>query len=129
MQHWTTACADWERRIVAGESLIPCAPLFQDEADAALDVSRDLPVADVAGVPQMGDICRPWITDFVAVVFGAHDPDVGRRLISEFFVLVSKKNSKSTSAAGIMLTALIRNWRHSAEFLILAPTIEIANNS
>lgn len=126
---WTTACPDWEERIVRGQGLIPCAPLFPAEAKAALDIFRQLRVVDAPGSPTMGEIARPWILDFVGTVFGAYDPDSGRRLIVEFFELISKKNTKSTTAAGIMLTALLRNWRQSAEFLILAPTIEVANNS
>jgi phage terminase large subunit-like protein len=126
---WSTACPDWERRVLARESLIPFAPLYPAEAASALAVYNELRVMDVAGSPKMGEICRPWLLDFVGSVFGAYDTESGRRLITEFFLLISKKNAKSTTAAGIMLTALIRNWRQSAEFLILAPTIEIANNS
>ncbi len=126
---WSTACPDWERRIVARESLITFPPLFKDEATAALAVFDALRMVDAPGSPTMGEVSRPWIREFVASIFGAYDPETGRREITEFFELVSKKNAKSTIAAAIMMTALVRNWRTSGEFLILAPTIEIANNS
>jgi phage terminase large subunit-like protein len=126
---WSTACPDWEQRIVEGRSLIPFDPLFPKAAARELARFRDLRVADLPGGPPMGDVCRPWILDFVASVFGAYDEETGRRLITEFLMLISKKNTKSTTAAGIMMTALLWNWRDSAEFLIVAPTIEIANNS
>ena len=114
---------------MARQSLIPCPPLFPDEAAAALAIFRELRIVDAPGSPEIGEACLPWVMDLAAAVFGACDPETGRRLIRYFFLLVAKKNSKSTIAAAIMLTALVRNWRSSAEFLILAPTIEVANNS
>jgi len=72
-------------------------------------------------------VSRPWLLDFAERVFGSLDDD-GVRHITEYFLLISKKNSKSTLAAGIMLTMLICNRRESAEFLILSPTIEAASS-
>lgn len=113
---------------MAGDSLIP-APLYPAEAEAALAVFDELRVVDVPGRPRMADCTKPWTRNFVASIFGALDPETGRRRISEWLLLISKKNSKSTTAAGIMLTALVLNWRDNAEFLILAPTVEVAKNS
>lgn len=97
-------------------------------------IFRELRVPDLPGKPTMGECCDKFVLDFVACIFGAYDHegvmgDPGRQLIREFGLLISKKNTKSTIAAGIMLTALILCWRDEEEHLILAPTREVADNA
>ncbi|WP_341773353.1 terminase large subunit [Comamonas thiooxydans] len=103
-------------------------PLFPDVADEAWDICSSFVLTDVAGHPTIGQVARPWLRDWVRTIFGAESPE-GRRLINEYFLMVSKKNAKSTIAAAVMLTALLMNWRDGAELLILSPTKEIADNS
>ncbi|BAP36671.1 hypothetical protein AS4_17310 [Acinetobacter guillouiae] len=126
---WTTACPDWPKKILAKESLIACQALFQEEAEMALRVFKELIVVDVSGKPTIGEITAHWVFDFVGAIFGAYDYKNNQRLINEFFLLISKKNTKSTMAAGIMLTAIILNSREAAEFIIIAPTKKVADNS
>lgn len=92
---WSTSCPDWESRIIAGESLITFPPLFPQEAAAALSQFKELRLVDVLNRPTLGEAGRPWLFDFVSAIFGAYDHEEGRRLISEFFLLISKKNSKA----------------------------------
>jgi len=125
---WTTACPDWWRRLAASESIIP-EPLFPQEAEESLEVFKGLRIVDAPGSPTIESACAPWVLAFAGAVFGSYNSDTGERLIREFMLCIPKKNSKSTIAAAIMLTALVRNWRMSAEFIILAPTKEIADNA
>ncbi|RYF73965.1 MAG: terminase large subunit [Comamonadaceae bacterium] len=125
---WTTACADWESRLVEGRSIIP-APIFLEQAEQALAIFKELKVVDLPGKPTFGECSEQWVFDFVAAIFGAYEAETGRQLIREYGLLISKKNTKSTIAAGIMLTALILCWREDEEHLILAPTKEVADNS
>lgn len=125
---WSTACIDWERRLINRESIIP-APIFPDQAAQAVAIFKELRVVDLPGKPTFGECSEQWVFDFVAAIFGGYDADTGKQLIREYGLLISKKNTKSTIAAGIMLTAVILCWREDEEHLILAPTIEVAGNS
>jgi len=128
MPEWSTSCPDWADRLRAGQTIIP-PPIFPDQAEHALNIFKELKIVDAPGSPTFGESCAEWVFDLVRSIFGAYDADSGRRLITEWFILIPKKNSKSTIAAGIMMTAVILNWRQSAEFSVLAPTVEVANNA
>jgi phage terminase large subunit-like protein len=125
---WRTSCPDWADRLRERRSIIP-PPIYADEAQAALAIFKQLRVVDLPGKPTFGECSEQWVFDFVAAIFGAYDAENGKQLIREYGLLISKKNTKSTIAAGIMLTALILCWREEEEHLILAPTKEVADNS
>jgi phage terminase large subunit-like protein len=129
MTTWTTALPDWEGRIVERKSMVPVKPLFPEEAEDALSVFSALRMVDADGSPTMGEACEPWVIDLVEALFGCYDRKRKRRLITNYFLMVSKKNGKSMIAAGVMLTALILNTRQAGEFIILAPTKEAADNA
>jgi phage terminase large subunit-like protein len=126
MDDWDLSCPDWEERLLAGRSLVPDLPLFETEAARALRVFKRLKLPDVIGTPTMAEACGPWFFPIVEALFGAYDPDNNVRMIQEVFQLIPKGNSKSSNGGALMLTALIVNKRPEAEFLLVAPTIEIA---
>lgn len=125
---WTTACVDWDKRLINHESIIP-KPIFEAQAAQALAIFKELRVSDLPGKPTLGECSDQWVFDFVSAIFGAYDAEEGNQLIREFYLLISKKNTKSTIAAGIMLTAVILCWREDEEHLILSPTKEVADNA
>ena len=124
---WSTACPDWQGRIKEGRSLVPDLPLFEDERDKAIRIFNRLKIPDVIGTPTMEEAAGDWFRDIVAALFGSFDAKSNRRMIQELFLLIPKKNSKSSGAAAIMVVAMIMNRRPNAEFLLIAPTKQIAD--
>ena len=123
---WNLACPDWPDRLKRGASLVPALPIDREQADRAVAIFNRLKLPDVPGLPTMADACGDWFRDIVAALFGSLGVS-GDRLIREVFALVSKKNSKTSYSAALMLTALLMNKRPRAEFLLVGPTQAIAD--
>lgn len=126
---WDTSCPDWAARLLSGRSLVPDLPLFRAEADKALRIFKRLRIPDMPGKPTMGDVAGPWLFPIVEAIFGSFDVETNKRMIQEFFWLIPKKNTKTSSAAAIAVEAMILNRRPEGEFVLVAPTIEVANIS
>lgn len=122
------SCPDWFEKLKAGRSPLPDnLPLDQEEAQLAIDVFNKLRLPDVPGQPLLRDVAGDWARDFVAAIFGLVEMSedrtvIVRRKARKFFQLVPKKNSKTTNGAAIMMTAMLRNRRPNAEFLLVGPT-------
>jgi phage terminase large subunit-like protein len=119
---------DWRQRIREGSSLMPDRlPSYGDARNQAIRAFNKLRLPDVVGMPTMRDAAGDWFRDFVGALFGSLNPDSGEREIREGFVLVPKKNGKTSYAAGIMLTALLLNERPRAELILTGPTQETSD--
>lgn len=120
------AVPDWPERLAAGRSLIPELPIDQATGARAVAIFDKLRLHDVAGTPALADACGDWFREIVRNFFGALDPVTRERWIRELFLLVPKKNSKTTYGALLMLTALLMNQRPSARFIMTAPVQDVA---
>lgn len=136
MNLWNTANPQWEAQFDARLPLVPSFPLLADpttrfamEAARARRIFGRLRIPDVVGSPCLADATGEWFFRIVEALLGSYDDDSGRRMIQEAFLLVPKKNGKSSLSAALVLTALLMNRRPEAEFLLIAPTKEIANIS
>ena len=125
------SCKDWEARIRAGQSLLPTIPVHAEEARRAVAIFNRLRLPDVPGQPSFAEAGADWFREIVSAVFGAvvlgpGGDRIAERLIREMFLLVPKKNSKTTNGAALGMTALLLNRRPRAEHLLIGPTQEVA---
>jgi len=120
------SCLDWAERLKAGRPLIRVQPVNPGEGERAVRIFNKLRLADVPGTPTMEDAGGEWFRDIVRALFGSQDPVTRQRLIRELFLLVPKKNSKTTNGALLMLTALLMNERPNGTMIMTAPVQDVA---
>ncbi|WP_155871317.1 terminase large subunit domain-containing protein [Achromobacter xylosoxidans] len=120
------SCVDWERRLREGQPLVPDVKVNPSLGSTAVAVFNKLRLADVEGTPTMAEAGGEWFRRIVYALFASQDPATKARLIRELFLLVPKKNSKTTNGALLMLTALLLNRRPNGTLIMTAPVHDVA---
>jgi phage terminase large subunit-like protein len=128
-EDWDCSLPDWEKHFMAGGSLIPKRiknALNKELALKAVEAFNKLRLSDVPGQPTMAEAGGDWFREIVEVVIGSYDPVTKSRKIKELFLLIPKKNMKTTGGALIMLLLLIYNERPNGLGVMCAPVHEVA---
>lgn len=125
MEQWNFACPDWKERLREGRSLIPPLPLDRELASKAVRIFNKLRLPDVAGNPPLREAAGDWQRDLVAALFGSLNRN-GRRMVRKILCEVPKKNSKTTGAGAIGVTALLMDDEPRQPYYIYGPTQAIA---
>lgn len=117
-----------------GESLLPDLPLDDVEASKAEGIFDMLRLPDVQGQPRMKEAAGQWFRDIVRAAFGGVERRINDegltdfiRRVGEVFILIPKKNSKTTNAAALGIVALMMNSRPNVDGVIIGPTQEVAD--
>jgi phage terminase large subunit-like protein len=126
---WNLSCPDWKARLREHRSLLPDLPLNREAADRAVAVFNKLRLFDVPGTPTMEEAGGEWFREIVRAIFGSYDPAARWRYIRELFLLVSKKQNKTTGGALLMLTFLLLNERPRAPMLFTGPVQKTADDA
>ncbi len=127
---WNFSCPGWVERLRTGRSLVPDLPLDAAEAARAVGIFNKLRLPDVPGQPSFGEAGGDWFRDIIRAIFGSletNEAGVLVRRVPECFLLVPKKNSKTTNAAALALVTLLLNTRPRGEVILVGPTQDIAN--
>lgn len=103
--------------------------IYPETAAKYMNIFNSLHITDVLGNPSIKDLTQKlWYKDFAEFFFGTFNEKERIRAIQEFFVLIPKKNMKSTASGLIMLSALVSNPYRGAEFALIAPSHEVVDN-
>lgn len=123
---WDFSCPDWYDRLLAGRVPMPDLPSLDKKLAARAVASfNKLHLPDVPGLPQLKDVGGEWQREIVRTIFGSLINGV--RMVPELFLMVPKKNSKTTGGAALTLVAFLLNERPRAEFIYAGPTQEVAD--
>lgn len=138
-ERWDFSCPDWADRLQDGRSLMPSLPLDAREGDAAVAFFDKLRVPDIEGQPRMREAAGEWFREIVRAAFGGVERIVEEagaggarrerlvRMVGEVFILVPKKNAKTTYAAALGIVGLLMNVRPNVDGVIIGPTQEVSD--